>query len=426
MTEQLNTLVLSEQQQAAFEAAKKWLEDFEEGKTSRKFFVLEGFAGTGKSFTLKHIINELGYNAAYMAYTGKAALVLRKYSNVPATTIHSAIYKLIRPSEETFKRLYQERDDATSEAEKKELTNEINKLMQPQFRLDTEAFDDSGVELIALDECSMVDKELLADLTSFGIPIFALGDSGQLPPVRGTGALFEGLPDAQLTDIRRQGKDSPIIEWSFFARKNRPLPPTNPDTWKTDEVSKIPAAYTLHNEDFMQELFDDHDIAICWKNKTRQDLNLRRRRQLGYGGTFPEVGETLQITKNDKDLGVFNGQFAEVTEVGEVFDTYLEVTVLPEGSDKEVKLKLMRYKFEEYFDPKAKDSLSVFAFKGKQEADFGYAITCHKAQGSQWERVLVFEENAFNWNGKSLERSQWLYTAITRAAQKLTVIAGKI
>ena len=68
-------------------------------------------------------------------------------------------------------------------------------------------------------------------------------------------------------------------------------------------------------------------------------------------------------------------------------------------------------------------------FRGRQRAAFGYALTCHKAQGSQWSRVLVFEEDCFNWGSKPGARdlrAQWLYTAITRAVDKVTIIGGKM
>lgn len=425
----LDEIILGREQQLALDKCRAWLDAFP--NTRKKFFVLQGFAGTGKTFTFNKIVSELKRTPAFMAYTGKAALVLRQYSNVPANTIHSTIYKLDDVPMEVFKELYDKLEKETSEETKKQIEAEINELKKPKFVLNEQAFNPE-IDLIGLDECSMVDDDILNDLLSFGIPIVALGDSGQLPPIGGEGALFRGTPDATLTEIRRQALDSPIIKWSMWAREQRPLPATiDVDKWKELECAKIPTAFV--DDSFLEKLFNYHDVVLCWKNKTRANLNMIRRRQLGFAeqnSMYPVPGETLIVTRNDRALGVFNGQFVTVLSIEREFDNYIEMKVEAETIDGSIEklLKVHRVTFEKYSDKNAANKYRPWDYRGTQEADFGYAITCHKSQGSQWGKVLVFEENVFNWGGSDNKelRARWLYTAITRAAKKLTIISGSM
>ena len=431
-------VVLSSEQELASDKFCQWYSSFP--NVRRPYFVVQGYAGTGKSFFISHVLKKLELTPKYMAYTGKAALVLQQYSGVDAATIHSTIYRLVSVSEDRMKKLYakleklmEKPEETTSDTEERAaIRAEIEELKKPHFELNPDAFDDDTPDVLVLDECSMVDEQILEDLLTFGIPIIALGDPGQLPPVKGEGVLFKGMPDAHLTEIRRQALDNPGIQWSMWARNKRQLPATDKDTMLTDPVAKIPLA--LLNNAEKRILAEQHDIMICWKNATRQRLNQWRRRTLGFAKNnevFPEVGETLQITKNDKGLNLFNGMFCTVVEVGDLHDHYIEVKVrteLMDEDDKPVKLNLFRYTFESYNDPTVMEGVRPWFYKGTQQADFGYAITCHKAQGSQWARVLIFDENVFNWyKGDAQDkRAQWIYTAITRFVEKVTIISGKI
>lgn len=419
------TITLTEEQQVAADNAIAFLESFP--NTRREFFVIEGYAGTGKSFSVKTILEQTGLKAKYMAYTGKAALVLRRYGGLPAQTIHSTIYKYQPPSETAIRKLYEERDACKDDARLKEIDKILADLNQPIFSLNDEAFEDDDTEVLVLDECSMVDEDILADLTSFGIPIIALGDPGQLPPVKGEGALFKGVSDARLTTILRQALDSPIIQWATWARQKRTLPMTNQDTWETDEVSKLHNSM-LSMSDLM-EMMTSHDMTICWRNATRQKINQMRRKFLGFHDVYPQEGDTLIITKNDKEAGIFNGLFVTVLERQKEFDMYIEYKVQPEDMGDESNppkvLKLLKAPFEEYVNPQAMKNLKPWDRKGTHEADFGYVITCHKSQGSQWPSVLVLDEDVLTWPKVAEERAQWLYTAVTRAAKKLTVVGGK-
>ena len=167
------------------------------------------------------------------------------------------------------------------------------------------------------------------------------------------------------------------------------------------------------------------------KNITRQNLNQERRTHLGHAEInpiYPVVGEQLIITKNDRDLGLYNGQFCKVIELGKEYPNFIETLVETEEHDDPVKLRLHKSTFELYHNPNAKDNYKAWDYRDTHQADFGYVVTCHKAQGSQWDSVLVFEENVFNWykNDAQTQRARWLYTAITRAVNKVTIVAGKI
>lgn len=424
------TVALTPQQEDAVQKAEKWLERFEEDK-SKQIFVLAGYAGTGKSFATREIVRRLKRTASYMAYTGKAALVISKYNQVHATTIHSRIYKPVIVSDDVFKDLIARRDELeVGTPERLEIMDEIKRLMTPEFTLNSEAFEEDDTDLLVLDECSMVDDVLLEDLKSFGLPILALGDPGQLPPIAGTGALFRGAPDAMLTDIRRQALGSPIIDWSMKARTRTPWPSTSIETILTDKVAKVPRTYV--KPDLMRELFAAHDVVLCWKNITRMHLNSWNRKRLGYTETssvYPTAGERIIFTKNDKEASIFNGLFADVVEVGDLLDLVIELFVRYETDPPNAtprKVRVLRACFDEYVQPGAIESLKPWDYKGNQLADFGYVLTCHKAQGSQWDNVLIFEENVLNWDKVRDERAKWLYTAITRAAEKVTILTGDL
>ena len=429
--EKAAAIVLSEQQEVAAHNFFEWLDAYNAGEPNiRPYFVLEGFAGTGKSFCVAELVRRTGLRPRYMTYTGKAALVLNKYNpGLDARTIHSSIYRLVSVGDGTFKRLFEQLEKAQTDEARKEIQKEIDDLRKPRFELNEEAFEDENIDLFVLDECSMVNQDILDDLLSFGLPIIALGDPGQLPPVKGEGALFRGLADARLTEIRRQALDNPIIQWSMWARNSRTLPMTDPDQIMADRAAKCPK--DLFSMDELNQLMDQHDMTICWKNATRQFLNLMRRKHLGFYGqsnVYPVPGDTIIFTKNDRTAGVLNGLFATVVEVGNLMDMYIELKVRLEtqAPDAEpIPVKILRACFEVYVDPDAWKSVKPWDYRDRQQCDYGYAITCHKAQGSQWDRVIVFEENALNWPKAQDERAKWLYTAVTRAAQKITIIAGK-
>ena len=169
-------------------AVSNWLKD----KNGPQVFRLFGWAGTGKS-TLARYLAEGVRGVKYAAFTGKAALVMRKKGCRGASTIHSLIYTLVSEKEG-----------------------------EPRFALDPES-EAASADLIVIDEVSMVDEALATDLLSFGTKVLVLGDPFQLPPVQGAGFFTMAEPDIMLTEIHRQARDNPIIRMSVDIREGEYL-----------------------------------------------------------------------------------------------------------------------------------------------------------------------------------------------------------
>src|SRR5467141_3838869 len=158
----------SPQQDAALTAVASWLKAKPGQGNTPPLFRLFGFAGTGKTTLARHLAEGVDGKVLFAAFTGKAALVMRRKGCQGASTIHSLIYKPIE-----------------------------NNTEQPSFELWDEA-PASKAKLIIIDECSMVDAELGRDLKSFAVPLLVLGDPAQLPPIQGGGYFTDASPDAML------------------------------------------------------------------------------------------------------------------------------------------------------------------------------------------------------------------------------------
>lgn len=376
-------------------------------------FKLHGYAGTGKTTIIRAILAEQsGLVVRFAAYTGKAALVMQR-NGLPATTIHSLIYKVIPPNKPRCEELFKLIRETSDAGEKKRLQQELEVEQKVRFELkEPEESDLRDADLLVLDECSMVNDDMLADLQTFGVPILALGDPGQLPPIDGSGALVRGKPDAFLTEIHRQAQDNPIIDFATRARNGIPLP-----------TGKRGSSMRCFQYQLDRKIMLAVDQILTGKNVTRQDINRRVRAMLGFSGVYPQVGEKVICLRNDKTKMIFNGQIGEVTAVGELLHSNIELTIKMEGmpgvETEPVKVRALRAHFDNYNDKEALKNVKRWEFADSQEFDFGYAITVHKAQGSQWDNVLVWDDGFLNW--KATERKQWLYTAITRAAQSIII-----
>ncbi|KKN74521.1 hypothetical protein LCGC14_0389380 [marine sediment metagenome] len=400
------TITLYPEQQAAKELALSWFENPDSDPVFRVF----GYAGTGKTTVIKEFVEEIKGKILYAAFTGKAALVMRRHG-VPASTIHSLIYKPIIPEEEYFKEVkenFQLAREAGNREASKELSDEMRKCSALSFELNDESPLNSAA-LLVLDECSMVNDEMLQDLLTFDVPILVLGDPGQLPPIHGTGALIAARPDVMFTEIHRQALDNPIIKLSFLARQGKPIP-----RGQYGRSSHIALA------DLSKQQALDFDQILTGKNATRRNWNRRMRGILEYKGSYPNPGEKLICLKNKKSLGLFNGLLVTVKEILEEYDRFIEMTVATElGTD--VCVRTHRAHFDEYAKPGLVKSLQWWDFQDSEEFDFGYAITVHKSQGSQWENSGFYDDKFLNW--KQEERSKWLYTGLTRAVETVTLMS---
>lgn len=364
----------SPQQDAALKAVDNW---FYTRKDKQQVFYLAGYAGTGKTTLARYFADQIGGNVAYGAFTGKAALVMRKNGCVDARTIHSLIYKAIE-NEETG-----------------EITFELNRQSVCQ-----------EANLIIIDECSMVDELLATDLLSFGTPILVLGDPAQLPPVSGAGFFTEREPDLMLTEIHRQARDNPIIELATKVRMGGNL---NLGTYGNSRVISKPT-----QKDALEA-----DQILVGRNATRETMNQRMRRLLGYNEeTLPVKDERLICLKNDRDHGIFNGGMFKVgASIKKNYPTNFHFMHLIRDDEEGASVIVKVHK--SFFTPEIpKPDWKLL--KGSQEFDYGYAITTHKAQGSQWDSGLVYDES---WCFRD-DNLRWLYTAITRFSEKVTIIKG--
>lgn len=364
----------SPKQDLALKAVDRWF--YTESKKQQVFRVF-GYAGTGKSTLARHFAANIDGSTVFAAFTGKAALVMRKNGCQGARTIHSLIYKAI------------EAEDGTVHFE-----------FNP-------ASDIAMCSLVIIDECSMVDEALARDLLSFGKPVLVLGDPAQLPPVDGAGYFTECEPDIMLTEIHRQSSDNPIIHLATQVRMGNTL-----NLGQFGE-SKVIARPMLSDA-------KEADQILVGRNATRESMNLRMRKLLDFKGELPMAGERLICLKNDRELGIFNGgTFTVGREIRKNYPTQFMFLAL-KSEDEVAGAMPTVVKVHKSFFTADTPKPDWRMLKGSQEFDYGYAITVHKAQGSQWEHVMVQDES---WCFREMNL-RWLYTAITRASEKVTIVKG--
>lgn len=367
----------SPQQDAALMGVSKWFNDPNRKQVYRVF----GYAGTGKTSLAKHFVESVDGDVLYGAYTGKAALVMRKNGCHNATTIHSMIY--------------------TAHIDKK--TGEVS------FSYNNASIA-SICNLIVIDECSMVDDAMAQDLLSFGKPILVLGDPMQLPPINGAGYFTNATPDHMLTEIHRQANENPIIYLASKAREGK-------------YIKEGVYGNSLVTNKFLKDDILAADQVLCGKNDTRTTLNGNIRRALKYTDIYPMVGEKLLCTRNKtKKNGerlFFNGGMYGVDSVINKSNFQNNFKIDVTSIDDDTKMKNIKV-FKHLFDPYNFMKPDWKILSGGVEFDFGYAITTHRSQGSQWENVyIVDEKHVFNDFSH-----RWLYTAITRASERLILFTG--
>ena len=371
----------SPQQDAALKAVDRWLKE-----GGKPIFRLFGYAGTGKTTLARHFAEHVDGSVQFAAFTGKAAQVLRSKGANNARTLHSLIY---RPrGEETVE------DETTGKSS-----------IAPTFSLNRQS-PVAKAKLIVVDECSMVDEQLGRDLMTFGTPILVLGDPAQLPPISGGGFFTEHEPDHLLTEIHRQAQDNPIIRLALDVREGREI-----------EYGDYGDARVIGRNEVDQDLVLSADQVLVGTNRTRRRYNKRLRELKGFDASYPQAGDKLVCLRNDPAKGLLNGSLWKVmTSSRETVKPGINLLVSPEEDDPDrgvAKIKLLKAAFEN-----PDEEISWQQKKRFDDFDYGYALTVHKAQGSQWNEVVLFDESyAFRDT-----RQRWLYTAITRAAERLTIV----
>lgn len=359
------------QQDEALSLAGAWLR-----LRHKPYFYLSGYAGTGKSTLANEIASHAKGKVAYAAFTGKAAKVMQSKGCVGARTIHSLIY---------FTEVLPSGKINVRRRSKAEIAEKYN--------------------LIIIDECSMVDEEIGKDLLSFGVPVLVLGDPFQLPPVGGGGYFTEQKPDYMLTDVRRQATESPILQLATDIREGkfnrRPI--------------AVDGLTITRKSDLDPALVTGADVVLVGRNKTRRQYNKRLRTLFGYQTTFPCPDETLICLRNDRDTQVSNGELFVVRKI--VIGQGLAELEIEDQDDRSV-ARNVKVLTDFFLNDEVASRLSIGQLRGTQQFTYGYAITVHKSQGSQWGNVCVFDESSTF----KQDRDRWLYTAVTRSAETLTLV----
>jgi len=392
------------QQEQALSAVDAWLKRVKGGDKSQLIFRLFGFAGTGKTTLAKHLAAGVDGTVLFAAFTGKATHVLASKGCPNTSTIHQLIYT---PKEKSRARL---RELLAQEAELKaknpqdpkleplqqEIAQEQANMKRPMWQLNLDS-PLRHASLLVVDECSMVDETIACDLLTFEVPILALGDPAQLPPVKGTGYFTNAPADFMLTDIHRQASDNPIIEMSRIVREGGILKPGN-----------YGSSSVVRHADWDKTSVFRADQLLVGKNATRKAFNHRFRFLQGRENPYPVPGDKLVCLRNNHEQGLLNGSLWTVDECIDPGDGQLALSVLGEQGERVTTSAHACYfhgQEPEWYEKKDAD-----------EFDYGYALTVHKSQGSQWDHVLLFDE----WFRP--DRKQWLYTGITRAAETLQII----
>ena len=417
-------IVLSDKQAAAVRKIRDW---FQNDTEEQQVFRLFGYAGTGKSTIEKQVIDELGldYGEVLQAcFTGKAAYVLERKSGMTCSTIHRLIYRVHEASEAEIAAARRRLDEletaaldltgserVAADAEISASRIALKEMRQPRFGLNEESAV-RDCKLVVLDEVSMVGPQMAADLLSFGKPILMLGDPGQLPPIKGEGAFTAQQPDVMLTEIHRQAAESAVIRLATWARQGIAIPYGQHDqfVWKMSGRD-VTAAQMLNGGQ-----------CICGLNVTRLSVNNAMRHAAGFNGSPLPTGanEKIICLKNDHSLGLLNGMFLSLDDIKSFDEQRFCATVTTEEGNLIGSLPIYAGHFldHEKLDMQ-RDERDWRVKRRLVEATFGWAITCHKAQGSQWENIIILDDK---WGRGGAERARWLYTAITRAEAGLVIL----
>ena len=375
------TRPLNEGQQQAVSNVLDWFAEW--NRSNHKiYYYLSGYAGSGKSHTAAEISERIqetcGFTPAYIAPTGKAASRLAQKGCLGAKTLHQLIYNYVGEDEESGNLMFS-----------------------------SKGFLKEKPKLIVLDEAAMLSDHNTEDLFNFGVPVLALGDPGQLEPIKGHAFFTEDRIDTMLTEIVRQGKDSNIIRGAHYLRQGNNLPER--------EYEDCVIRRRQPSTDEMMDFVGEDSQIIVGRNETRHRINRIVRQRQGREGLLPNVGEKIICMFNQRGYNIMNGEQGIV----------LGYEPLPDA-DNDTRLVVFKSltngkQQHALFNPacfvndlNTNDYKEAIATQGAW--NFGSAITVHKAQGSEWGRCMLLEEPppACSW-------SRWMYTGFTRAQKFMSL-----
>ena len=377
-------------------------------KNKEKYTVIAGYAGAGKSTLVRFIIEELKTygiketDVCFACFTGKAAQVLLKKGNKNVITLHKLLYKSIPKESGGFVR-----------------------IPNPSI----------PYKIVVVDEVSMAPKTLMDLLFKHNVYVICLGDPFQLPPVdkKEDNHLLDA-PHIFLDEIMRQAQESEIIQLSMTIRENRPI-----EAFQGKEVQ------ILNKEELNTGMLTWADQILVATNATRVSINTQMRKLLNFGEK-PQDGDKIICLRNYWDCFSDNEEPLVNGTIGILKNSFLTKRYLPriaKSTDGLSHIDLIMGDFISdsgmYFHSLEMDKKMIdtgeFSLDWKTvyqlnrnpktrdipplEFTYGYAITCHKAQGSEWDKVLVIEEK-FPFD--KTEHARWLYTAVTRSSEKLVLV----
>lgn len=391
-------MILTYKQQKGLKIA---LERFRNGE---KYTVISGYAGSGKSTLVKFIINAFTAcgvdpeSVCYATFTGKAAQVLLKKGNKNVCTLHKLLYDSVpRPDGTFFRRAKPEID----------------------------------YRIVVVDEVSMAPMELMKLLFKHPVHVICLGDPFQLPPVdKNEDNHLLDRPHVFLDEIMRQAQESDIIRLTMDIREEKSI-----------NYIELPEVSILPKNALSEQMLLNADQILVGTNNTRIAVNMKMRELLGRGDK-PEDGDKVICLRNYWDYAADNEDPLVNGTIGFLnnsFESYIQYPQFLGGkkvdvlytdfiSDSDAKFgnigldKKMILTGTRCLPQKELWKISKNPKYGPTiplEFTYGYAITCHKAQGSEFPNVLVMEEN-FPFDRE--EHARWLYTAATRASEKLTIL----
>ena len=445
------------------ENQKKIIESFSDYLSDENFstfFILNGYAGTGKTTLIATIVSalkSLGIKTVLLAPTGRAAKVLSRYSNEKALTIH--------------KRIYREQTNAAYESK---FSLNINRECETLFIVDEASMLSSGANA---DKTIFGSGSLLDDLIQYvrsgkRCRLMLVGDSAQLPPVGDNYSpaltpseyfAFGEVVYQTMDEVVRQEQSSGILFNATLIRcmlENNIFEIPHLDT-QYDDIEAIKGGEFLEK---LQECYDrygrDETIVITRSNKRANRYNEGIRRNILFAEESIESGDMLMVVKNNYHYTeriedcpmsfIANGDIARlkrirrfeelygfryanaVLEFGDYDDTEIECKILLDTIDSEApsltyeqSQKLFYEVEKDYVDIKSK----IKRFKEIRENEyfnavqvkFSYAVTCHKAQGGQWSAVFI-DRFLFGDEPMTKDMLRWLYTALTRATERVFLV----
>lgn len=373
-----------------------------------------GYAGTGKTTVLAEAIKALGPDRApidFCAFSGKAASVMQAKLITAGVlrpsdycgTIHGRIYNLVGSKLKT-------NIEKTMESNVDAVRTPIKERLEQTLSF-TQNGGKSAGRFMVIDEGSMVSDEIFADVKKTGMRILLIGDHGQLPPVKSNNHLMKS-PMVRLEKIHRQAEGDPIIRLSMLAREEGRIPIGN----YGDGVDKVRRTGDCSYADRVTRDW----MMLCGRNSTRVWWNETLRKRFGFADHDVMVGERVICLKNNKELQIFNGMLGEVRGIQQSGAHWYNIAV-----DMELgpvfNGQVLKHQFGSQSTLYSYPPAGIDEYQVGDLFDWGWCVTTHKSQGSEWDSVCVIEERFMPSNE---DWCRWIYTAVTRARKRLLVVGS--